>query len=261
MRYFEGHVLAVLDIGNSNVVFGLYQDKALVHRFRVSTRHQGTVDEYGILFSQLLQSKNFSTKQIEAVAVVSVVPQLTTTFDDMFQNYFGLSALMVGRDLRVDMPILVDNPQEVGTDRIVNAYAAYQKDHHAVIVVDLGTATTFDVVNAQGEYLGGAIAPGAKSTNDALFRSVAQVRHIEISQPEFVIGKNTKDAVLSGVFFGYMGLVDNLVMRMKHELGCPVKVLATGGLANLFKEASSTIEEVDPDLTLSGLHLIYLKNH
>lgn len=254
-------MLAVLDIGNSNIVFGLYQDKALMQHFRISTRHQGTVDEYGILLVQLLERKGFSTSQIEAVAMASVVPQLTATFDGVCQHYFKTPALMVGRDLRVDMPLLVENPQEVGVDRIVNAYAAYQKHRQAVIVVDLGTATTFDVVNAQGQYLGGAIAPGAKSTNDALSHSVAQIRHTEIMRPEFVIGKNTKEAVMSGVFFGYVGLIDNLVMRMKQELGCPVKVLATGGLANLFKEASLTIEEVDAGLTISGLRLIYFKNH
>lgn len=206
------------------------------------------------------KKKSVSVKQISAVAIASVVPQLNATFDGVCQHYLHAPALMMGRDLHVDMPILVENPQAVGADRIVNAYAGYQKYHQAVIVVDLGTATTFDVVNAQGEYLGGAIAPGAKSTNNSLFRSVPQFSHSEIRQPENVIGKNTKEAILSGVFFGYVGLVDNIVMRIKQELGSPAKVIATGGMANLFKAASSTIEEVDADLTLSGLHLIYLKN-
>ncbi len=253
-------MLAVLDIGNSNVVFGLYQDKALAHRFRISTRHETTVDEYGIMLVQLLERKGVSVNQISAVAIASVVPQLNAVFDGVCQHYLNAPALLMGRDLHVDMPILLENPQELGADRIVNAYAAYQKYHQAVIVVDLGTATTFDVVNAQGEYLGGAIAPGAKSTNNSLSRSVPHVPHSEIRRPEFVIGKSTKEAVLSGVFYGYVGLVDNVVMRIRQELGCSAKVVATGGLANLFKEASLTIEEVDTDLTLSGLHLIYLKN-
>jgi type III pantothenate kinase len=254
-------VLAVLDIGNSNVVFGLYQDKALVHRFTISTRHEATVDEYGIMLVQLLEQKSVPISQISAAAVASVVPQLNATFEDVCRCYLNVPALMLGRDLHVDMPILVENPQEVGADRIVNAYSGYEKYHHAVIVVDLGTATSFDVVNAQGKYLGGAIAPGAKSINNGLSRSVSQVPYTEIRQPRLAIGKNTKEAVCSGVFFGYVGLIDSIVMRIKRELGCPARVVATGGLANLFKGASLTIEEVDTNLTLSGLHLIYLKNY
>jgi len=253
-------MLAVIDIGNSNIVFGIYQKGVLIHRFRISTNHKGTADEYGNLLLQLIERQSLLVKSIDAVVIASVVPQLEATFDTVCRRYFTVSALMVGRDLKVNMPLLVDRPKEVGADRIVNAYAAFHKHKQCMILVDLGTATTFDVVSAHGEYLGGAIAPGVEIASDALFRLTSKIQRVELKMPKVAIGKNTETAVQSGVFLGYVGLVDSLVIRMKEELNSPAKVLATGGLSGLFKCSSQTIEMVDENLTLDGLYLIYNEN-
>jgi type III pantothenate kinase len=250
-------MLAVIDIGNSNIVFGIYREGMLIHRFRVSTNHKGTSDEYGSLISNMIERRGVMLRDVHAVCMASVVPQLDGIFDEVCTRYLQVPALMVGRDLPISMPMRVDRPQEVGADRIVNAYAAWKKYKSAMVLVDLGTATTFDVVSNEGEYLGGAIAPGIEISSDALFRSASKLQRVELVEPKSAIGKNTKDAIQSGVVLGYVGLIDTLVLRMKKELGYPAKVLATGGLARFFQHSSSTIEEVDPDLTLAGLYLIY----
>lgn len=253
-------VLAVIDIGNSNIVFGVYENEVLTHRFRISTNHKATSDEYGNLLLQMLNGKGLALDKISAVVISSVVPQLDATFERLCVQYFLVAPLVIGKDLRVNLPLLVDRPKEVGADRIVNAYAAFQKYRQSMILVDLGTATTFDVVNNAGEYLGGAIAPGVEIASDALFRLTSKIQRVDLKIPQTAIGKNTETAVQSGVFWGYLGLIDSLVRRMKAEIVSPVKVIATGGLAKIFAGTSTEIEIVEEDLTLNGLYLIYNEN-
>ncbi len=253
-------MLVVVDIGNTNIVVGVYESGMLHRRFRVSTNPRGTPDEYGSLMMQILERGGVLREKIEAVAIASVVPQLDGVFDEVCASYLHARAWSVGRNLHVNMPVLVDNPKEVGADRIVNAYAAWQQFKQAMILVDFGTATTLDVVSNQGEYLGGAIAPGIEIASDALFRSAAKLNRVELAAPQHAIGRNTKEAIQSGLYLGYIGLIDTLVGRMQSELGYAARVLATGGLARFFQGSSQSIQEVDPDLTLRGLKDIYLEN-
>lgn len=254
-------MLLVLDVGNTNIVIGLYDRDALRHTFRISTNRSVTSDEVGELLLSLVERRGIDPRAIEGVAVASVVPPLNRILVESAERAFGRTPLVVGPGVKTGMPILIDNPVEVGADRIVNAVAAWSRHKQPLIVVDFGTGTNLDVVTARGEYVGGAIAPGLEISMDALFSRAARLPRVELKKPPRAIGKNTIHALQSGLLYGYAGLVDALVDRMKAELDVPAKVLATGGLAFLFKGVSRTIESFDEFLTLDGLRLIWTLNH
>jgi type III pantothenate kinase len=258
-------MLLVIDVGNTNTVFGVYSGHrsdapTLVVHFRIETARQKTSDEYGILFVQLLRQRGIEPSTLEHAIIASVVPTLTQTFARVCSDYCGVEPLVVGPGVKTGMPILYENPKEVGADRIVNAVAAFEWATQAVIVVDLGTATTLDVVSQKGEYLGGTIAPGIGISMEALFLRASKLPRIELLRPKSVIGKNTVAAMQSGILIGYAGLIDELVRRTQQELGVKARVVATGGLAGLVAEEAKTIETVDELLTLTGLQIIWKRN-
>ncbi len=253
-------MLLAIDVGNTNIVLGLFRAEHLLESWRVKTSSDKTSDEYGLLFLSLLETFGYQKSDIEGVIVCSVVPPLNPIIGELSTKYFQQTPLWVGPGLKTGMPVLYDNPKEVGADRIVNAVAAYEKYKRAGIIVDFGTATTFDVVSEDGEYLGGAIAPGIGIGAEALFRRTAKLPRVEIEPPPQAIGKNTVQSIQSGLYFGYVGLVDELVNRIKSELGQECFVVATGGYAPIFAENSRTISDVDLNLTLKGLYLLYQKN-
>jgi len=253
-------MLLAIDVGNTNIVYGLFREKELVHQFRVETGRGRTSDEYAVVLRQLLAMHGLGPEVVTGAIVASVVPPLTEIMADLVRRAFGREALMVGPGIRTGMSILYENPREVGADRIVNAVAAYDKVKGGVIVVDFGTATTFDCVTPKGEYLGGVIAPGVQISADALFVRAAKLPRVEISVPPKVVGRNTVHSMQSGIVYGYVGLVDGLVERLRVELGYPCSVLATGGIAPLITPLSRTIQEADEDLTLVGLRVLYERN-
>lgn len=258
-------MLLAIDVGNTNTVLGLYQTgpgspPALVHHFRIATNRSATSDEMGELILSLIERRHIPVGDIEGSILASVVPQLNRIFVEACTRSFGVAPLVVGPGIKTGLPILVDQPNEVGADRIVNAVAGFAKHKQALVIVDFGTGTTFDAVTDRGEYLGGAIAPGIDISMDALFSRAAKLPRVELKRPPKVIGKNTIHALQSGLLYGYAGLVDELVTRMKGELGVPTRVVATGGLAFLFEGVSRTLEVVDEFLTLDGLRLLYELN-
>jgi type III pantothenate kinase len=254
-------VLLVLDVGNTNTVIGLYDGDVLKHHFRISTNRSATADEIGELISSLVERRGIDPKGIDGTVLASVVPPLNRIITDAIEKAFGKPPVVVGPGTKTGMPILIDNPVEVGADRIVNSVAAWTRHKQALIVVDFGTGTNLDVVTAKGEYVGGAIAPGLDISMDALFSRAAKLPRVELKKPPKAIGKNTIHALQSGLLYGYAGLVDALVDRMKAELDVPAKVLATGGLAFLFEGVSKTIETFDEFLTLDGLRIIWALNN
>jgi len=253
-------VLLAIDVGNTNTVLGVFEGASLRHQWRVETSQARTFDEYGILFTQLFDGAGLDPAKVDAIAVASVVPALAYTLEQMGQRYFGKKPIFIGPGVKTGMPILYDDPREVGADRVVNAVAAYARWKTALVVVDFGTATTFDAVSPKGEYLGGAICPGISISMEALFRHAAKLPRVEFARPAHVVGKNTVASIQSGLVFGYVGLVDGICARMQEELGFPVKVVATGGLAPLVAGLSRAITEVDEHLTLEGLRLVYELN-
>jgi type III pantothenate kinase len=253
-------MLLVIDVGNSNIVYGLFDGASLKHTFRVETGRSRTADEYRVVLHQLLAMNGIEAGQVTAAALASVVPSLTEPMGDLVRRTFKTDPLVVGPGIRTGMAILYENPREVGADRIVNAVAAYEKAKGPVIVVDFGTATTFDCVTPKGEYLGGVIAPGIQISADALFTRAAKLPRVEIAKPPHVIGRNTIHSIQSGIVFGYVGLVDGVVGRLRGELSPDAVVIATGGLARLIAPLSSTISEADDELTLDGLRIIYERN-
>jgi type III pantothenate kinase len=292
-------MLLAVDIGNTNIVFGLFDGARLLTHFRVETRKARTEDEYAAILSSLLQlhglpfqparepegaepaipptaseadvgadpapavspllplSTQPGERGISAGILATVVPPVLAAFQRLFQRYLHLEPVIVGPGTRTGMPILYDNPREVGADRIINAVAAYERYRSGCLVVDFGTATTFDVVTPKGEYLGGAIAPGIGISADALFHAAAKLPRVELVRPRSVIGKNTVSSMQSGLIYGYVGLVDGIVERMRAEVDFPLRVVATGGLAALLARDSRTIEDCDEMLTLTGLRIIY----
>ena len=253
-------MLLGFDIGNTNIVLGVYEGDKLLQHWRVSTDRLKTGDEYGMLINNLFTYGGLSIKDIEAVIISSVVPPLVVPLVKMCQRYFNVEPLVVGPGIKTGIFIKYENPREVGADRIVNAVAAHHKYGGALIIVDFGTATTFCVVCENGDYLGGAIAPGIGISTEALFQRAAKLPRIELVKPKSVICRNTVTSMQSGIIYGFVGQVDEIVRRMKEELGRDAFVVATGGLANLIATESSTINAVEQFLTLEGLQVIYELN-
>lgn len=253
-------MLLVIDVGNTNTVLGIYRDSQLLHDWRLTTSKSRTVDEYAMLVHELFGLSKLHFTDVDDVIISCVVPPMLTTLNGLCERYFKLKPYVVGPGIKTGMPILYDNPKEVGADRIVNAVAAYEKHRRSLIVVDFGTATTFDFITGKGEYLGGAIAPGLLVSTEALFDRASKLPRVEVAKPPQVIAKNTVNSIQSGIFFGYVGLVDGIVRRMKDEAKDAPLVVATGGVSTLIARSSQTIDEIDPNLTLEGLQIIYRRN-
>lgn len=250
-------MLAVMDIGNTHIVVGVYEGSCLKCRLRFRTERQATSDELGHLITSLLARYEIFAPQLEAVCISSVVAELDRAMDEACKVYLGKEALWVGRQLKAPMSLLIDNPAELGADRLVNSYAAWKKVNASLIVVDLGTATTLDVISGAGEYLGGAIVPGIKISSEALFGAASKLSAVQLDSPSRAVGKNTTEQIQIGLILGHAALIDGLVQRMQEELGMPCYVIATGGLAPFMKQASKKIQILEPDLILFGLCLLY----
>ena len=263
-------MLLAIDIGNTNTVLGLYglDSPELIADWRITTHKNQTSDEYGVLFLNLFAMRQIDVAKISAIVVSSVVPPLDSTIRRLCERYFGVRPIFVEPGIKTGMPLLVDNPAELGADRIVNGVAAFARYGGPIIVVDFGTATTFDVISARGEYIGGVIAPGLGISADALFSRAAKLARVDIKRPARTIGTNTIAHLQSGLFYGYIGLVDGILERMLAELqssqpdGSPAtpKVIATGGLAHMLHDDSKYITAIDDMLTLDGLRLLYERN-
>ena len=250
-------MLLVIDVGNTNTVIGVYDGDELVHDWRLRTVVDHTVDEYGMLILQLYKSSRMSSRSIKAIIISCVVPPMLNILEPLCSKSFNVKPIIVGPGIKTGMPILYDNPREVGADRIVNAVAAYEKYKKDLIIVDFGTATTFDYVSAKGEYMGGCISPGIKISSDALFERAAKLPRVEFARPKCVVTKDTVSGMQAGIIFGYAGLVDGIVERMKAEMKSNPLVIATGGLANIVSSETKSIDVVDEMLTLEGLRIIY----
>ncbi|MEZ4461076.1 MAG: type III pantothenate kinase [bacterium] len=253
-------MILVVDVGNTNTVLGVYNGDTLVRSWRIQTQRGRTSDEHGVMLGDLLGYGQVERSAIAGTIISSVVPPMEHTWTKTTQVYLGHTPLVVGKTADPQMPILYENPVEVGADRLVNAVAAWERHHTALVIVDFGTATTFDAISDKGEYLGGAIAPGVTVASEALYQAASKLPRVEIARPRDVIGTTTVDAIQSGLLYGYTGLVNEIVGRMKVRLGDNTTVVATGGLARFIAGETHCIDEVDDLLTLEGLRLIYLRN-
>jgi len=253
-------MLLAIDIGNTDTTFGVFDGEELRTTWHMATDIHRMADEYAALLFNLMRQQGLDVADIKEIALCSVVPPLISTFDELFQRYFHIKPLVVGAGVKTGVRIRMDNPREVGADRIVNAAAAHHLYGGPVIVTDLGTATSFDTVSKEGDYLGGAIAPGITSAAEALFTKAAMLPRVELVRPKRAIGTNTITAMQSGIVFGYVALIEGLVARIQKELKEKAKVIATGGYASLIAKETKVFDEVNPDLTLIGLRLIYEMN-
>jgi len=262
----ETSMLLTLDVGNSNTVLGLYRlnSDELVTSWRISTLRAQTIDEYGVLLLNLFSMRKIEATEVSSIIISSVVPPLDSTLRQVCEQYFNLKAMFVEPGIKTGMPILVDNPAELGADRLVNGVAAFARYGGPCIVVDFGTATTFDVISAKGEYIGGVIAPGLAISAEALFARAAKLSRVDVKKPSKVVGTNTVAHIQSGLYYGYIGLVDGILERILNETRHPdtpaPKIIATGGLARLIVDDSRFIDTIDDMLTLDGLRLIYERN-
>ena len=253
-------MLLALDIGNTTVAIGLFKDKKLVHHWKIRSDRDKTCDEYGIVLQNLFSFAGLDAAAVKTVIISSVVPPLTPIFQTLSHDLFHVKALVVGPGLRTGMPILTEAPLEVGADRVVAAVAAFEKFGGPCIIVDFGTATTFDAVSAKGEYLGGAIAPGVQISAEALYLKTAKLPRIEVKKPAKAIGKTTVASMQSGLYFGYVGLVDNVISEIRKELGEDARVIATGGFGEQIGAEVKAISSYEPHLVLEGLRFIYERN-
>lgn len=253
-------MLLVIDVGNTNTVLGIFKGEELVEHWRLTSSRSRTTDEYGLMMRALFDMSSIDMKDINGCIIACVVPPMQNIYEDMVERYFGIRALSIGPGVRTGMPILYENPREVGADRIVNAVAAYELFESACIVVDFGTAITFDAISEKGEYMGGSICPGIAISADALYTRASRLPRVEFRMAERVIGRNTVASIQSGLVYGYTSLVDGMVRRIVEEYEKPMRVIATGGLAHAIAQCSGTIERVDEDLTLTGLRILYDRN-
>lgn len=253
-------VIFVLDVGNTNIVLGVFNHDKLEHHWRMETNRHKSEDEYAMQVKALFEHANLKFSQISGIIISSVVPPIMTSLERMCEKYFRLHPLIVGPGIKTGLNIKYDNPREVGADRIVNAIAAIEAYGSPLIIVDFGTATTYCYINKQKQYLGGAIAPGIGISTEALYSKAAKLPRIEIVRPDNIIGKNTVESMQAGILYGYVGQVEGIVRRMKEHSKEDSRVIATGGLADLIAEESDAIDVVDPYLTLKGLRLIYKRN-
>lgn len=253
-------VILALDIGNSNIAIGYFINGKLAHRWRIATVRERTADELGILIKGLFLDRGLYETKLCGVVVSSVVPSLMYAVEEMCEQYLDCRPLIVGPGMRTGLVIKHENPRDMGSDRIAGAVAAIHLYGAPVIVVDFGTATTFTVIDSKEQYIGGVIAPGIKISSDALFQRASKLPRIDLVRPSNVIGKNTTSSMQSGIVFGFAGQVDGIVDRIRKEAGLPFRVVATGGLASVVSGESRTIEEVNPELTLRGLYLLWERN-
>ncbi|MFZ3253711.1 MAG: type III pantothenate kinase [Syntrophales bacterium] len=253
-------MLLVMDVGNTDTVLGVYDGEELVHDWRIRTKADHTVDEYGILIYNLYNASRISSRAVQDIIISCVVPPMLNILEPLCQKYFKVKPLIVGPGVRTGMPIFYDNPKEVGADRIVNAVACFHKHQRSLIIVDFGTATTFDYISSQGEYMGGCIAPGIMISTEALFSRTAKLPRVELTKPKNIIAKDTVSSMQAGIMYGYAGLVDGIVERMKKEAASNPLVVATGGLATIIAPQATSIDLVEKMLTLEGLRLIYHLN-
>ena len=256
-------MLLVIDVGNTNIVLGIFKGKKLVYDWRISTDREKTADEYGLMLMQIMDSQNIKIDNINDIIISSVVPNIMDIFPEICEKYFNIKPIIIGPGVKTGMNILYDNPKEVGADRIVNGVAAFEKYGGPLIAVDLGTAITFDVINQKGYYLGCAICPGVKISADALFQRASKLPKVEILKPEKIIGKNTVNSMQAGLFYGYVGMIDYIIENIIKEINFSVedvKVIATGGYSRLFLNESKYIQKIDQMLTLDGLRIIYERN-
>ncbi|KWW12437.1 MULTISPECIES: type III pantothenate kinase [Bacillaceae] len=253
-------MIFVLDVGNTNIVLGVYDEDILKYHWRIETSRHKTEDEYGMVIKSLLQHEGLSFDQFDGIIISSVVPPIMFALERMCKKYFGIKPLIVGPGIKTGLNIKYENPREVGADRIVNAVAGIQEYGSPLIIVDFGTATTYCYINEDKQYMGGAIAPGINISTEALYSKAAKLPRIEISRPDGIIGKNTVSAMQAGILYGYVGQVEGIVNRIKEQSNLEPTVIATGGLATLIANESTVIDVVEPFLTLKGLQLIYKRN-